>query len=118
MADLLLDTDVLVDSFRGARRLEVGRDRASYSVITRCELVAGRGVNEDLVRATLGLFDEIAIDRPIAERAGRIRRAADVRIADALIAATALTRGLELVTRNRRDFERVEDLVIRDPTTL
>ena len=118
MPDLLLDTDVLVDSFRGARRLDIGRDRAWYSVITRCELFAGRGVNEDLVRATLGLFDEIAIDRAIAERAGRIKRAADIRIADALIAATALTHGLELVTRNRRDFERVGALVVRDPKTL
>jgi predicted nucleic acid-binding protein len=116
--DLLLDTDVLVDSFRGTRRIEVGRGRVWYSVVTRCELFAGRRVNEDLVRATLSLFDEIAVDRVIAERAGRIRRASDVRTADALIAATALIHGLELVTRNRRDFDRVDGLVVRDPSTL
>lgn len=118
MPGLLLDTDVLVDSFRGARRLEVGRERVWYSVVTRSELFAGRSVNEELVRATLGLFDEIAVDRAIAERAGRLRRASDVRTADALIAAAALIHGLDLVTRNRRDFDRIDGLVVRDPSTL
>ena len=118
VADLLLDTDVLVDSFRGARALDVGRVRAWYSVVTLCELFAGERVNEDLVRITLSLFTEIPVDRTIAERAGRIRRSSGIRIADALIAATAMLHDLEIVTRNRRDFARVDGLVVRDPSTL
>ena len=118
VSDLLLDTDVLVDSFRGARALEVGRARAWYSVVTLCELFAGERVNEDLVRITLSLFTEIPVDRTIAERAGRIRRSSGIRIADALIAATAVLHDLEIVTRNRRDFARVDGLVVRDPSTL
>lgn len=51
----------------------------------------------------------IAVDAGIAERAGRIRAAADAlgRPADpldALIAATALERGLRIATRNVDDF--------------
>ncbi|MDO8506162.1 MAG: type II toxin-antitoxin system VapC family toxin [Candidatus Limnocylindria bacterium] len=118
MPDLLLDTDVLVDNFRGARGLEVGRERAWYSVVTLCELFAGERVNEELVRITLSAFTEIAVDRTIAERAGQIRRASGIRTADALIAATAVLHHLEIVTRNRRDFERVDGLVLRDPSTL
>ena len=118
VSDLLLDTDVLVDSFRGARVLEVGRGRAWYSVVTLCELFAGKRVNEELVRITLSLFTEIAVDRTIAERAGRIRRATGLRTADALIAATAVLHHLEIVTRNRRDLQRVDGLVLRDPSTL
>lgn len=115
---LLLDTDVLVDSLRGARRLAVGREPISYSVVTLCELFSGRNVDEALVVVTLGSFRPIGVDVRIAEEAGRIRRAAGIRTPDALIAATARVHGLQLVTRNRRDFDRVDGLLLRDPATL
>jgi predicted nucleic acid-binding protein len=50
------------------------------------------------------------VDHAIAERAGRIRRETDTRNADALIAATALERGLTLLTRNVREFAQVQGL--------
>lgn len=115
---LLLDTDVLVDSLRGARRLAVGDARTAYSVVTLCELFAGSGTDERVVRALLSPFTPIAVDVEIAELAGRIRRATGIRTPDALIAGTALRHQLELVTRNRRDFGRVDGLAVRDPGTL
>ena len=62
------------------------------------------------LRTLLAAFTEIDIDRAIAERAGRIRRHTGIRIADALIAATALERSLTLVTRNVRAFEKASGL--------
>lgn len=115
---LLLDTDVLVDSFRGDRRLVVGSEPLSYSVVTLCELFAGAAVDETLVIVTLGPFRPLDVDRRIAEEGGRIRRETGLRTPDALIAATARVHGLELVTRNRRDFDRVDGLTVRDPATL
>ena len=113
--DVLVDTDVFVDHLRGAHRLQPGTGRTAYSVVTRCELFAGRHVEEDVVHALLGPFDEIVVDRDLAERAGRIRRETGVRAPDALIAASALAGGLTLVTNNVRDFERVPGLKIRKP---
>jgi toxin FitB len=113
--DVLLDTDVLVDHLRGARRLVAGRDALSYSVITRAELFAGRASEEQAVARLLAPFRELAVDRAVAERAGRLRRDHGVRIADALIAATALVHGLVLATRNVRDFEPVPKLRLRPP---
>ncbi len=117
MADLLLDTDVLIDSLSGVRPLRIGRP-AWYSVVTRCEIFAGSGVNEAGARAFLEVLGEIAVDRAIAERAGRLRRGSRIRTLDALIAATALEHDLTLVTRNRRDFERIPDLRLLAPKDL
>ncbi|HWE65252.1 MAG TPA: PIN domain-containing protein [Acidimicrobiales bacterium] len=61
-------------------------------------------------------FEAIPVDRAVAERAGRIRRETGLRLPDALIAATALERGLTLTTRNRRHFEAVPGLGVRAPT--
>jgi len=116
VADLLIDTDVFVDHLRGARFLEVRRHRVSYSAITRCELFAGRGADEEAIRLLLGPFVELPVDRAIAERAGRVRRSTSIRTPDALIAATALEHGLTLVTRNLRDFHGLTGLRVRAPS--
>ena len=115
--DVLIDTDVFIDHLRGARRLPPPPGRGCYSSVTRCELFAGRYVDEDVVRRLLAPFAELPVERFVAERAGRIRRDTGVRVPDALIAATALEHGLELWTRNARDFARVPGLTARPPTS-
>ena len=114
MADLLVDTDVFIDHLRGARELKAGRNRVHYSVITRCELLSG-DVGSALAQRLLDPFRELAVDREVAERAGRIRRETSVATPDALIAATAIEHELTLVTRNREHFEPVKQLRMRDP---
>ena len=116
MAELLIDTDVFIDHLRGAHRLEARNHRLSYSVITRAELFAGQHVDEALVAQLLAPCQEIRVDRAIAERAGRIRRATGTRMLDALIAATALMHNLVLVTRNVRHFANVPDLQVQAPS--
>jgi predicted nucleic acid-binding protein len=115
LAEVLLDTDVLVDHLRGARRIEPGQDQFVYSVVTRAELLAGRATDEARVRLLLAPMREIVVDRTIAERAGTIRRDKPVLLPDALIAATALELGIPLVTRNRRDFEAIPGLTLQFP---
>lgn len=113
VADLLIDTDVFVDHIRRAREISAATI-ASYSVITRTELLAGHARDEVAVQALLAPHREIPVERAIAERAGRLRRTAALSMPDAIIAATALEHSLELVTRNRRDYERVPGLRLRD----
>jgi toxin FitB len=112
VADVLVDTDVFIDHLRGAAELKPRRHRVHYSVITRAELFAGDSAS-DLFAQLLAPFREVEVDRSIAERAGRVRRETGIRLPDALIAATALERDLDLASRNARDFTRVRGLRLR-----
>jgi len=112
VADVLVDTDIFIDHLRGAVELKPGRHRLRYSVITRAELFAG-SVGIDLVGRMLAAFREMPVDRAIAERAGRIKREVELRMPDALIAATALEHRLSLATRNIKHFGSVRGLRIR-----
>jgi len=112
-----VDTDVLVDHLRGERRLSVDLRALGISVITRCELFAGRD-EPALLRRFLAPMIELPVDGAIAELAGRTRRETGIATPDALIAATALAHRLALMTRNRRHFERVADLRLIAPTSM
>ena len=114
VADVLVDTDVFIDHLRGSAELKPGRDRLHYSVVTRAELFAGTSAT-DLVSQLLAPFRAVAVDRAVAERAGRVAREFQLRLPDALIAATALEHGLTLKTRNRKDFDKVRGLRLRAP---
>ena len=113
-AELLVDTDVLVDHLRGERRLSGDVRALGISVITRCELFAGRD-ESPLLHRFLAPMIEFPVDGAIAELAGKTRRETGIATPDALIAATALTHRLALMTRNRRHFERVDALRIVTP---
>ena len=59
-------------------------------------------------------FVAISFDRAIARLAASLRRTGRIKLPDAAIAATALYTGSPLVTRNVRDFRRVNGLTIID----
>ena len=113
MADVLVDTDVFIDHLRGHHALDPGGDRLFYSFVTRAELFAGRETDEQPVALSLAPFTEVGLDRVTAEEAGRLRRAYAVSLPDALVAATAVSLGLLLWTRNRRDFEQLPGVHLR-----
>lgn len=112
MADALIDSDVFIDHLRGARKLPSGEH--AYSVVTRCELFSGWRQSEDNVRGLLEPHRELDVFRDIAEIAGRLRRdRRELRTPDSLIAATAIHHGLELLTRNSRDFHGLPGLRVQ-----
>jgi predicted nucleic acid-binding protein len=121
MAQLLIDTDVLIDYLRdrpeSVTYLEGLTPPLSVSAITVAELYAG--VRDGLERAALDLFVDsfqvFAIDEAIAIRAGIIRR--DFKrygtgLADAIIAATAEIQQTELVTLNGKHFQMLKNVLI------
>lgn len=119
---LLIDTDVLVDYLRGRVEAVNYLDSLSaslfLSVITVAELYAG--VRDGKERARLDLFISafgvIPLDYTIAVTGGLYRRdygkSHGTGLADALIAATAITRQLTLVTLNKKHFPMVKMLIV------
>ena len=114
VADVLIDSDVWIDHIGGQWEI-VSDDGISYSVITRCELLAGKGVDPQLIEDTLEPFTEFAIGREEANLAGELRRRHSMRTPDALIAATAIQHNLILITRNKRDFQKIRELQLHSP---
>ena len=116
------DSDVLIDWLQGrpeAKTVFSEYDRVLLSKITWMEVLVGfRTPEQDATaRRSLSQFDVIAISDAIAEEAIAIRRAQRLKIADALIFATARVSGCVLLTRNTRDFD-ANDPGVRIPCRL
>ncbi len=57
----------------------------------------------------------LPLSPPVLDQAVQLRRQRKMKLGDALVAATALTHGCELVTRNTTDFDWVTGLALHDP---
>jgi predicted nucleic acid-binding protein len=124
----LLDTDVAVSWLRGVERAKervraAAREGLGISYVSVAELYEGVHLSSDRQRSERQLddllfgLDLVHLDLETAavfgrERA-RLRRSGNI-IADLdiLIAASALRHNVTLLTNNRRDFERIEELTI------
>ena len=90
---------------------------AAISVITRIE-VLGYPQTVDELRRAAGLIDsftEVPLQEAIVQRTILVRQQHRIRLPDAVIAATALERGVPLVTRNVRDFQGIPGLTLLNP---
>jgi predicted nucleic acid-binding protein len=117
-APLLLDTNVLIYHIRLALTDDVTQQlgealkagRAFISVITRIEMLAWKGHSDESLRQTtdlISLLPELPMSEAVIEQAIRIRKTFGLKLLDAVIAATALAHGLQLMTANESDFKRV-----------
>lgn len=119
---LLIDTDVLIDYLRGypaaVSYVEARQERFLISVVTAAELYAGIREGEERARLEQFLlaFEIIPLDLRLAVQGGLYRRdyrkSHGVRLADALIAATATQRQAPLVTLNRKHFPMLQDVIV------
>jgi predicted nucleic acid-binding protein len=117
---ILLDTDVLVDYFRGFHKavafVNEYNDRIILSSIVVAELYAGiKGEAEKTaLQHFISLFRVVSIDAVIGKAGGLYRRdygkSHGVGLADALLAATAEAVNAELKTLNARHYPMFKNL--------
>ena len=126
----LIDSSVLIAAERGTLDLEASLDGSdddlALSVVTASELLHGihragdatrRARREAYVEALLAGFPVIAFDLVAARLHARLSaRLADsgktIGAHDLIIAATALARGLDVMTRDERSFGRIPGLSV------
>ena len=124
----LIDTEIFSEITKAANPTVVGHEtvyrraflRYTIYAVTVTEVIRGHQKKQafrqlqTFLEATVS-EEVIPFDRPAAELAGRIageleRIGQPIGLADPMIAAIALHRGLELVTGNTAHFQRVQEL--------
>ena len=108
--DWLVDTNILIDHLRGVAKattfLRQARSSETLwlSAITVAEVYAGQGSRQSKqaskVTRLLNLFRTAYVDGSVARLGGEIARDCGTALPDALIAATAIRKGLVLATRS------------------
>ena len=63
---------------------------------------------EKFIQELLELFNMLYIDREIADKVIEIRKKERIKLPDDIIAATAISNELFLITRNIDDFKKIE----------
>jgi predicted nucleic acid-binding protein len=109
----LLDSNILIYLSKKELHLSfLDRFESVFiSVITYLE-VLGYNFDDnreyDFVKEIVSLFNVRYIDQKIAEAVVEIRKNMKIKLPDAIIAGTALSDNLCLVTRNIQDFQRID----------
>jgi predicted nucleic acid-binding protein len=111
----LLDGDE--DAFQKGRELTDARTPLLIPAMTIVELFIGYGATEDeeearTVENVLLGHPVIEIDEVIARRAGWVAGQTGIDLGDAVIGATAVARDEPVLTRNVKDFEKIDGIEI------
>ena len=121
----LIDTNIVIYTLGN----QLSPDAASFirtihpaiSVITQIELLGWRGLTErDVIPLQYFVSHAViySMDGSVVQQTIELRRKYKIKIPDAIIAATALVHGLDLVTRNVQDFRAIADLKVVNPFDL
>jgi predicted nucleic acid-binding protein len=118
---ILCDTDIFIEAFKNntlatdsLRR--IGFPNIALSAITLMELYFGALNKRELakIKSRLQKLEIINLNQKITETAinmiERYAKSHGLHIPDALIAATAICRGMQLLTYNVKDFKFVEGI--------
>ena len=110
----LLDTNAVIYLVSGRLALPLPDGRYSISIITEIELLSFAGISaeeEQRIRDLLLLLDRVQLTDAVRDEAINLRRKNRLKLPDAIIAASALTRDAVLLT-NDQAFSSVAGLIV------
>jgi toxin FitB len=118
---MILDSNLIIYAARpeypGLRRLIATRSPA-VSTISVVEVLGFHKLTETDRRHFEAFFaaaEVLPVSEAVVAQAVALRQARKMALGDALVAATALVFGRELLTRNVKDFAEVPGLIVVDP---
>jgi predicted nucleic acid-binding protein len=121
----LVDTNIFIAYFnrtlpeKGMALIEGGLP--CISIITRIELLGWTLISEEEVKMISSFLSDVivfSLSEPIIVKTIVLRQSLKIKTPDAIIAATALTHNLILLTRNTSDFRQIADLRVLNPYEL
>ncbi|MFH1146075.1 MAG: type II toxin-antitoxin system VapC family toxin [Pseudomonadota bacterium] len=123
-SDYLVDTNILIYHTAGLKDSVsflgdlIARQALSVSILTKIEFLGwDKHTPEgfEKCRRLLEFANVYPVDEEVAEKTISIRRGMNIRLADAVIAATALLNNMTLATRNVDDFKKIQALEVFNP---
>ncbi len=118
----LMDTNTIIDylenrlSARSNNSIE--RKPIQLSVVSRIEILAWQKATISQLKQLKDFISASSVfnlDENIILKSIEIRKNYRLKLPDAIIAATAISNNLKLLTRNIKDFERINELECLDP---
>ena len=116
----LIDTNVAIYYFGMALSKESEKfidkvigNKYAISVINRIELLGFKALNEsesEALNSFIGSANVFDLEEAIILQTIQIRKTYNIKLPDAIIAATCLANHLSLITNNIKDFDRIEGL--------
>ena len=125
--DFLIDTNILIYHTAGDPQATAFINRLimqhsfNVSILVKIEFLGWDKHTPEGFEKCKKLMDAATVylvDEMVAMKAIEIRRTVKIKIADAVIAATALAHGLQLATKNVDDFRQINELRILNPLSI
>ena len=122
--DYPVDTNILIYHTKGSQKTKdfisrlIADDAFFVSILTKIEFLGWDKHTADGFEKCERLLETATVfpvDEDIAMKAIELRRSMSIKLADAVIAATALMNNLRLATRNVEDFKKIKGLEVVNP---
>ena len=120
----LLDTNTIVDYCGGklpeAAMLHMHQivdKEFSVSPVVKIEVLGFSGTPTDMqkLEGLINLAGMLYINDEVINTSINLRKSKKIKLGDAIIAATAIANGLDLITRYTKDFNNISGLTVIDP---
>jgi predicted nucleic acid-binding protein len=120
----LIDSNAVIDYLSGnlppkgmGLMNQIINDIPNISVITKIEVLGYKTTDEAYKLLSNFINDStvIALHDEIVENTIEIRKEHKIKTPDAIIAATALSCGFTLISRNEKDFKNITNLALLNP---
>jgi predicted nucleic acid-binding protein len=121
---MLLDSNIIIYSAKrehASLRQFLNENLYSVSAVSSVEVLGYHLLAEkerEYLEKFFGAANVLAISDSVVTQAVHLRQMKPISLGDAIVAATALTHQLQLVTRNVRDFSWIQDLEVINPIEL
>ena len=114
----MIDTNILIYHFADQIPVHAQetidkllKDHFNISVVTKIEFLGWKKIHGKQLKKAKEFLDfakVINLNKPVVDKTIRIKQTHNIKLPDAIIAATALLRKLTLVTRNVEDFKGIK----------